>query len=63
MLTIQEKNKVLDVLSDGLMIRRDINLPFFLDSIADTKKSVKNIEKKLNDLEFKINQILHILNR
>lgn len=51
MLTLAEKNKVKDVLAEGLNIRRDINLAFFLDSINNTNQ-------KVNEMNSKINQIL-----
>lgn len=50
MLTPQEKKKVKEILSDGLRIRPDINLPYYLDAIDATKKEVMEIKTQLNQL-------------
>lgn len=50
MLTTQEKKKIKEILSDGLRIRPDINLPYYLDAIDATKKEVMEIKTQLNQL-------------
>lgn len=50
MLTNQEKAKVKDVLADGLGISRNINLPYFLNSIDATKKEVAALKTQLDSL-------------
>lgn len=61
MLTIQEKQKVLDILSEGLGIRNDIILARYLDRIHSTSEAVKKIESKLDDIERKLDRIIRSL--
>lgn len=69
MLTIQEKNKIKDVISEGLGIRRDINLAYFLNEIDEANEKVKRLESQLNIilnnqkiLDHKLNKIIELLN-
>ena len=69
MLTIQEKNKIKDVISEGLGIRRDINFAYFLNAIDETNEKVKRLESQLNIilnnqkiLDHKLNKIIELLN-
>lgn len=69
MLTLQEKNKIKAVLSEGLGIRRDINLAYFLNEIDETNGKIKKLESKLNlvihnqqILDSKLNSIIELLN-
>lgn len=48
MLTLEEKRKIKDILSEGLGINRNINLAYFLTEIDETKKNVESLESKLN---------------
>lgn len=48
MLTLEEKRKIKDILSEGLGINRNINLSYFLTEIDQTKKNVESLESKLN---------------
>ncbi len=48
MLTLEEKRKIKDILSEGLGINRNINLAYFLTEIDQTKKNVESLESKLN---------------
>lgn len=50
MLTYTEKEHIKDVLQDGLNIRRDINLPYFLDKIDDTNDDVKKVLSQLSTI-------------
>lgn len=52
MLTQQEKAKVKDVLSDGLGINKNINLPYFLDAIDSTKDEVDEIKTQLSQIVY-----------
>ena len=65
MLTIQEKNKIKDVISEGLGIRRDINFAYFLNEIDETNEKVKRLNIILNNqkiLDHKLNKIIELLN-
>ena len=65
MLTIAEKDKIKDILSDGLKINRNINFPYYLDSIIYIRESIKKLDSKLseilynqNNIDIKLNKIL-----
>lgn len=69
MLTVQEKDKIKDVISEGLGIRRDINLSYFLNEIDETNEKVKRLESQFNIilnnqriLDNKLNAIIELLN-
>lgn len=70
MLTLAEKKKVKDILADGLNIRRDINLPYFLDCIKRTNSKVDEINSRIDQiiyyqqcLDQKLDRIIHMLNQ
>ena len=50
MLTIEEKRHIKDILAEGLKINRNINFPYFLDAIDETKEKVKKLESVLNNV-------------
>ena len=61
--------KIKDVISEGLGIRRDINLAYFLNEIDETNEKVKRLESQLNIilnnqkiLDHKLNKIIELLN-
>ncbi len=68
MLTLNEKNKVKDVIQYGLGIRRDINLAYFLNAIAATNDDVKNLKSQIDRiiynqriLDEKLDRIIRML--
>jgi hypothetical protein len=68
MLTPAEKQKLKAYLSEGLNIRPDINLPYFLDAISSSKAKILELESKLNEvlmnqraLDNKLNWIINVL--
>ena len=68
MLSIEEKEKIKDILSDGLKINKNIYLPYFLDAIQNTNLKVENIQTQLNQivynqriLEKKLDMIINLL--
>lgn len=68
MLTIDEKNKVKDVIQYGLGIRRDINLAYFLKAIEETNDDVKNLKSQIDRiiynqriLDDKLDKIIRML--
>lgn len=70
MLTPQEKIRVKDVLKDGLGINPNINLPYFLNAIDQTKKDVQSLRSQLDAVMFnqriidgKLDSILELLRR
>lgn len=50
MLTFDEKRKVREILSDGLGLKSNIRLAYYLDSVHDTKEDVQILKSKLDDL-------------
>lgn len=69
MLTIAEKNKIKEILAEGLNINKNINFPYFLDCIQQTSKDVKNLESRINQilyqqkiLEQKIDMLINAIN-
>lgn len=52
MLSKNEKDKVKDVLEEGLGIRRNLNLAYYLNAIDSTNENVE-------ELQSQINQIIH----
>lgn len=52
MLNPAEKKHIKDVLSDGLGINRNINLPYFLDKILDTGDGVEEIKSRIRKIEY-----------
>jgi hypothetical protein len=69
MLTLQEKNKIKDVLGDGLGINRDINLAFFLNKIEETSEATEEMKTQINQilrnqqiLDQKLDRIINLIN-
>ena len=65
MLTLDQKNKIKDILSDELSINKEIYFPYFLNAIDESNKNIKDLDSKLNDvmhnqkiLEQKLDSIL-----
>lgn len=70
MLTLQEKNKIKDIISEGLGIRRDINFAYFLNEIDDTNDRIKRLESQLSIiisnqriLDEKLDHIINLLRK
>ena len=68
MLSVDEKKKVKDIIEEGLGIRRDINLAFFLNEINNTNKNVETIKSQITqiiynqrNLEIKLDKIIRML--
>ena len=68
MLSINEKRKIKEVLSEGLNIRADINFPFYLDAINESSNKIKNLESNINTiiynqrvLDEKMNKLIWLL--
>ena len=70
MLTLQEKNKIKDIISEGLGIRRDINFAYFLNEIDDTNDKIKRLESQMSIiisnqsiLDEKLDHIINLLRK
>lgn len=69
MLTLEEKNKIKDVLSDGLGINRNINLAFFLKKIVETSDATEEMKTQMDqiiryqqNLDRKLDYIINLIN-
>ena len=70
MLTIQEKQHIKDVLSQGLGINKNINLAYFLDAIDGTNQNVHEVMSRIERIEYnqrilneKMDMIIRFLDR
>lgn len=70
MLTLQEKQRIKEILKDGLRINPNINFPYFLDAIDQTKRDVQTIKSQLDVIQYnqriieaKLDRILEKINR
>jgi len=57
MLSTEEKNKIKAILSEGLHVRSDVNLSYFLEAIDDTKDEVQRIISRINGIESKLDNL------
>lgn len=68
MLTPNEKNKIKDVISEGLNINPNINFPYFLNAIGDTNDKVKELDSRIQQvvnnqdrIERKLDRIINLI--
>ncbi len=68
MLNNNEKNKIKDVLEDGLGIRRNINLSYYLNAINSTDENIERLQSQINQiihnqkvLDYKLDKIITML--
>lgn len=61
MLTREDLNKIRAILSEGLGIREDVNLAYYLDAIDETNQKLDYIDNRLDELEDLITGIIDTL--
>ena len=70
MLSLEEKRHIKEILSNGLNLNPNINFAYFLNAIDDTNSKTKELESKLQRVEYnqrllndKLDMILRLLNK
>lgn len=70
MLSLEEKRHIKEILSNGLNLNPNINFAYFLNAIDDTNSKSKELESKLQRVEYnqrlindKLDMILRLLNK